>query len=85
MVLFDIAMPNMNGMETFEHMKEAEIDIPVIFLTASGDEDDVLSALCLGAVNDLKKPYVPQELLKRVAKGLEKKCKRKSRQAFICF
>ena len=27
MVLFDIAMPNMNGMETFEHMKEAEIDI----------------------------------------------------------
>ena len=73
LVLLDIEMPQMNGMETFEHMKEAEIDIPVIFLTASGDEDDVLSALCLGAVNDLKKPYVPQELLKRVAKGLEKK------------
>ncbi len=73
MVLLDIAMPKMNGIETFEHMKEAEIDIPVIFLTASGDEDDVLSALCLGAVNYLKKPYVPQELLKRVAKGLEKK------------
>ncbi len=73
MVLLDIAMPKMNGIETFEHMKEAEIGIPVIFLTASGDEDDVLSALCLGAVNYLKKPYVPQELLKRVAKGLEKK------------
>lgn len=73
MVLLDIEMPNMNGIETFEHMNEMELDIPVIFLTASGDEDDVLNAICLGAVNYLKKPYVPQELLKRVAKGLEKK------------
>lgn len=73
MVLLDIAMPNMNGIETFEHMREEEIDIPVIFLTASGDEDDVLDALSLGAINYLKKPYIPQELLKRVAKGFEKK------------
>lgn len=73
MVLLDIAMPNMNGIETFEHMREDSIDIPVIFLTASGDEDDVLDALSLGAINYLKKPYVPQELLKRVAKGFEKK------------
>ncbi len=62
MVLLDIEMPNMNGIETFEHMNEMELDIPVIFLTASGDEDDVLNAI-----------YVLQELLKRVAKGLEKK------------
>ena len=73
MVLLDIAMPDMNGIEAFEHMKEEGIDIPVIFLTASGDEDDVLSALSLGAVNYLKKPFIPQELLKRVAKGFEKK------------
>lgn len=73
MVLLDIAMPNMNGIKTFEHMKEEAIDIPVIFLTASGDEEDVLDALSLGAVNYLKKPFIPQELLKRVAKGFEKK------------
>lgn len=73
MVLLDIAMPNMNGIETFEHIREANLDIPVIFLTASGDEDDVLDALSLGAVNYLKKPYVPYELLKRVAKGFEKR------------
>ena len=72
-VLLDISMPDMNGIEAFEHMKEEGIDIPVIFLTASGDEDDVLSALSLGAVNYLKKPFIPQELLKRVAKGFEKK------------
>ena len=72
LVLLDIAMPDMDGIETFEHMKEKSIDIPVIFLTASGYEDDVLSAINLGAVNYLKKPFFPQELMKRVAKGLEK-------------
>lgn len=72
LVLLDIAMPGMNGMETFEHMKGTYDHIPVIFLTASGYEDDVMSAIKLGAVNYLKKPYFPQELLKRVAKEFEK-------------
>ena len=72
LILLDIAMPDMDGIETFEHMKEKSIDIPVIFLTASGYEDDVLSAINLGAVIYLKKPSFPQELMKRVAKGLEK-------------
>ena len=52
-------------------MKESSVDIPVIFLTASGHEDDVMSAIRLGAVNYLKKPFQPQELLKRVAKEFE--------------
>ena len=68
LVLLDIAMPGMDGIETFKRMKEENINVPVIFLTASGDEDDVRSAICLGAVNYLKKPFLPQELLKRVAK-----------------
>ncbi len=71
LVLLDIAMPGMDGLETFEHMKELTIDVPVIFLTASGDEGDVRSAIKLGAANYLKKPYYPQELLKRVAKEFE--------------
>ena len=73
LVLLDIDMPLMNGMETFEHMKEFAAEIPVIFLTASGDVEDVVGALLLGAANYLKKPYVPQELMKRVAQELEKK------------
>ena len=71
LILLDIAMPEMNGIETFERMKEISVDIPVIFLTASGYEDDVRSAIRLGAVNYLKKPFFPKELLKRVAKELE--------------
>lgn len=71
MVLLDIAMPDMNGIETFERMKEYPIEVPVIFLTASGHEDDVMTAIKLGAVNYLKKPFQPKELLKRVAKEFE--------------
>ena len=36
MVLLDIDMPKMNGIETFERMKEFAAEVPVIFLTASG-------------------------------------------------
>ncbi|MCI8516388.1 MAG: response regulator [Hungatella sp.] len=71
LILLDIAMPIMDGLETFKRMKESDVDIPVIFLTASGYEDDVRTAISLGAVNYLKKPFFPDELLKRVALGFE--------------
>lgn len=73
LVLLDIAMPGMDGIETFEYMKDLSVDVPVIFLTASGDEDDVRRAINLGAVNYLKKPFFPPELLKRIAKEFERK------------
>ncbi|MCI8888267.1 MAG: response regulator [Hungatella sp.] len=71
LILLDIAMPIMDGLETFKRMKDSGVDIPVIFLTASGYEDDVRTAISLGAVNYLKKPFYPDELLKRVSLGLE--------------
>ena len=72
LVLLDIEMPKLNGIETFERMKEFAAGVPVIFLTASGLEDDVVSAIKLGAVNYLVKPFEPQELMKRVAQELTK-------------
>ena len=72
LVLLDIEMPNMDGFETFRQMKEFADGIPVIFLTASGLEDDVVNAINLGAVNYLKKPFIPKELQRRVAQEFEK-------------
>ncbi len=72
LILLDIAMPGMNGIETFEHIKENGLEVPVIFLTASGHEDDVMTAIRMGAVNYLKKPFMPKNLLERVEKELEK-------------
>ena len=71
LMILDIAMPGMDGIETFEYMRMLLVDTPVIFLTASGDENDVRSAIKLGAVDYLKKPFLPSELLRRVAKELE--------------
>ena len=72
LVLLDIEMPNMDGFETFRQMKEFADGIPVIFLTSSGLEDDVVNAINLGAVNYLKKPFIPKELQRRVAQEFEK-------------
>ena len=72
-IFLDVEMMGINGIETFERMQKFSVKIPVIFLTASGDKDDVMSAIKLGAVNYLKKPFLPQELLKRVAKEFEGK------------
>ena len=73
LVLLDIAMPCMSGIETFRAMKDNEMDVPVIFLTASGYEDDVMTAIRLGAANYLKKTFMPNLLLERIAKEFEKK------------
>ena len=72
-VLLDIDMPEMNGIETFDRIKALDASLPVIFLTASGLEEDVVCAIKMGAVDYLKKPYRPQELLKRVAQEFEKR------------
>ena len=69
----DVQMPGMSGIETFQRMKERGLDIPVIYLTASGHEDDVMNAIRLGAVNYLKKPFLPQDLMERIAKEFDKK------------
>ena len=73
LILLDIEMPGMSGIETFQRMKERGLDIPVIYLTASGYEDDVMNAIRLGAVNYLKKPFLPQDLMERIAKDFDKK------------
>ena len=72
LVLLDIEMPKLNGIETFERMKEFAPNMPVIFLTASGLEEDVRTAIRLGAVNYRMKPFQPQELMKRIAQEFEK-------------
>lgn len=73
LILLDIEMPIMNGIQTFEHIKLDFFDMPVIFLTASGDKNDVMKALKLGAVGYIKKPFLPQDLLERVNSVFDKK------------
>lgn len=70
LVLLDIEMPGMNGMQTLEQIRGEErfLKIPVMFLTASTELEDMENAQKLGAAGYVKKPFLPQELLDRVEK-----------------
>jgi two-component system, sensor histidine kinase and response regulator len=79
LILLDINMPKMDGFETISKLKQSPIysDIPVIFLTARNQMDDLVKAFELGAVDYISKPFQPAELLARVRTHLELKAKEK--------
>ncbi|OHD59263.1 MAG: hypothetical protein A2014_09215, partial [Spirochaetes bacterium GWF1_49_6] len=75
LVLLDIMMPNMDGFEVFQKLKENDSmkDVPVVFLTASGQRSDESRAMEMGAKYFLTKPFSPNHLLEIVNKALDQK------------
>lgn len=73
LILLDVHMPAMDGFETISIIREnkATADIPVIFLTADDDSNTERKGLEAGAMDFLKKPFVPEVLLLRVRHTLE--------------
>ncbi len=78
LILLDIMMPGMDGLEVCRILKSEpeSADIPVIFITARTETDDVLRGFELGAVDYITKPFKPSELLARVHTHLELKSAR---------
>jgi two-component system, OmpR family, alkaline phosphatase synthesis response regulator PhoP len=72
LILMDIMMPVIDGNEATRRLKENEAtkSIPVIMLSALGQEGDVAKSLELGAIDYIVKPFHPQELLERIKKLL---------------
>lgn len=68
LVLLDIHMTGMDGFETLAAMREkgATADIPVIFLTADDDAETETRGLEAGAMDFIKKPFIPEVLMLRV-------------------
>lgn len=66
LVLLDIGLPGIDGFETLRRMRAAGHDVPVIVLTARGDEIDRVVGLELGADDYLVKPFSVRELAARV-------------------
>jgi len=64
-VLLDLMLPGMGGLEVCRELR-ARSDVPVIVLTARGEEADRVMGLELGADDYLAKPYSPRELLARI-------------------
>jgi DNA-binding response OmpR family regulator len=65
LVLLDIMMPDMDGFETLEKLRENS-SVPVIFLSAKGEEFDRIRGLDLGADDYITKPFSPRELVSRI-------------------
>ena len=68
LVLMDVRMPRMTGYEACKKIKSEESikDIPVVFLSAKGQESEVTAGLDAGAVEYILKPFSPDQLTERV-------------------
>lgn len=75
LILLDMYMPGLSGLETLKQLKAQEKTsmIPVIMLSASTDEDEVVAALELGAGDYVSKPYVAKVLLARMRTAIRLK------------
>lgn len=71
LVLLDVSLKDGNGFSVCAAIK-ATTDLPVIFLTASGDEYSVVTGLDLGADDYIGKPFRPRELLSRIRSVLRR-------------
>lgn len=65
LVVLDILMPKMDGLEALKQLR-AFSNVPVIILTAKGEDADKITGLGLGADDYLSKPFNPDELLARI-------------------
>lgn len=66
LVLLDVMLPNINGMDVLKRIRAAQNYTPIMMLTARGDETDKVLGLELGADDYLPKPYSDRELIARV-------------------
>lgn len=71
-VIADIRMPGMSGLDLQSRLNEGHCRIPIIFITAQGDEKMRLQALRAGAVEFLTKPFDDEVLLDSVRAALDR-------------
>ncbi len=75
LILLDIMMPGIDGFETYERLKNNPLfsQIPVIFITALSETDNIVKGLSLGAVDYITKPFQKEEVLARVRTHLQRR------------
>lgn len=74
LILMDVRMPHMTGYEACRRLKEIDMtqNIPIIFLSAKGQEAEVQTGLDLGAEQYILKPFAPDDLINTVTQVLKK-------------
>jgi len=72
LILLDIMLPGMNGLEICKELRQKKMDIPILMLTAKGEEIDKVIGLEIGADDYISKPFSIRELLARVKAHLRR-------------
>ncbi|WP_333606967.1 osmolarity response regulator transcription factor OmpR [Arsukibacterium sp.] len=75
LLVLDLMLPGEDGLSICRKLRQQENDIPIIMLTAKGDEVDRIIGLEMGADDYLPKPFNPRELLARIRAILRRKSK----------
>ncbi len=73
LILLDIMLPGLDGWRICRELREAGLDMPVIMLTALGQEEEIIRGLNLGADDYVTKPFSIQELLARAGRFLQRR------------
>ncbi|MEQ8672191.1 MAG: response regulator [Aggregatilineales bacterium] len=73
LIMMDVRMPRMTGYEACRQMKEIDSikDIPVVFLSAKGQDDEVQTGIQAGAIAYILKPFAPDELTHQITEILQ--------------
>ena len=72
LIILDIMLPKINGYEICRLIRKEQLDMPILMLTAKGEESDVVLGLNLGADDYVTKPFSLVELAVRVREALQR-------------
>ncbi|MFP4295773.1 MAG: sigma-54-dependent transcriptional regulator, partial [Halothiobacillaceae bacterium] len=72
LVISDLKMPEMNGLDLLRNVKASRPDLPFVMITGYSTLDDAIEALRLGAADFIKKPYEPEDLIRLAGEILER-------------
>lgn len=66
LILSDINMPNMDGMEFIKQVRSSGNKVPIVMITTEGGEDVLKEAMKNGASDSIKKPFTPEQLKEKL-------------------
>lgn len=72
LILLDLKMPGMDGMEVLHQVSKIRPDIRIIIITAHGTIDSAVEAMKLGAVDFIQKPFTPKEIRDLVSRVIDR-------------
>jgi len=73
LIILDLMLPKVNGYEICRFLREEQLDMPILMLTAKGQESDIILGLKLGADDYITKPFSIKELLARAEAFLRRR------------